>query len=332
MNKIIYRKQHAFTIVELLIVIVIIAILAAITIVAFNGVQDRARSSAAASSSTQAAKRIKLWQVDNENVTPTCSKFYELVTGTTSGAPANPTPPATGPCSFTYIDTNYQYASYTGGAYCATATVVNKSYKVTESVSPQGDTACAGHGQGGVDAITNLVNNPSFEVTSITNTNGAASISNPIVGDAVSGTRVSRITRNDTASSGGWWDVVNPATANTTYTVCLSVRGTDPTNRPVRVEWINTAGSAIISNITIVNTGTVTSTWQRVCGTATSPADTGRLRLAIYGAGGAAGSYFDLDAIMVTQGTTQYSFADGNSNNWAWNGTVNNSTSTGPPL
>ena len=41
-------KQNGFTIVELLIVIVVIAILAAIVIVAYNGVQQRARSSAAA--------------------------------------------------------------------------------------------------------------------------------------------------------------------------------------------------------------------------------------------------------------------------------------------
>lgn len=40
-----YQKQRGFTIVELLIVIVVIAILAAITIVAYNGIQTRARNS-----------------------------------------------------------------------------------------------------------------------------------------------------------------------------------------------------------------------------------------------------------------------------------------------
>lgn len=38
------KKQYGFTIVELLIVIVVIAILAAITIVAYNGMQQRARN------------------------------------------------------------------------------------------------------------------------------------------------------------------------------------------------------------------------------------------------------------------------------------------------
>ena len=41
-----HRKQYGFTIVELLIVIVVIGILAAITIVAYNGVQNKANDTA----------------------------------------------------------------------------------------------------------------------------------------------------------------------------------------------------------------------------------------------------------------------------------------------
>ncbi|VXB67549.1 prepilin-type N-terminal cleavage/methylation domain-containing protein [Frigoribacterium sp. 9N] len=49
---------RGFTIVELLIVIVVVAILAAITAVAYNGIQNRARASAAQVSLKQAATKI----------------------------------------------------------------------------------------------------------------------------------------------------------------------------------------------------------------------------------------------------------------------------------
>jgi len=58
-------RQRGFTIVELLIVIVVIAILAAITIVAFNGIQDRARSTTVVSDLTAAAKQLKIDQANN---------------------------------------------------------------------------------------------------------------------------------------------------------------------------------------------------------------------------------------------------------------------------
>jgi prepilin-type N-terminal cleavage/methylation domain-containing protein len=63
-------KQSGFTIVELLIVIVVIGILAAITIVAYNGVQNKARASAATSRLAQAAKKIAVWQADNPGIAP----------------------------------------------------------------------------------------------------------------------------------------------------------------------------------------------------------------------------------------------------------------------
>lgn len=59
------KNGQGFTIVELLIVIVIIAILAAITIVAYNGIQQRARDATRKSDIAALAKAVKLYSVDN---------------------------------------------------------------------------------------------------------------------------------------------------------------------------------------------------------------------------------------------------------------------------
>lgn len=58
------RKQTGFTIVELLIVIVVIGILAAITVVAYNGVQGRAQDTAIQSDLQQIAKKLELYKAD----------------------------------------------------------------------------------------------------------------------------------------------------------------------------------------------------------------------------------------------------------------------------
>lgn len=56
------NKQHGFTIVELLIVIVVIGILAAIVIVAYNGVTSRASDNAVKSDLVNLAKEMEVYK------------------------------------------------------------------------------------------------------------------------------------------------------------------------------------------------------------------------------------------------------------------------------
>ena len=67
MNPTIHTKQQGFTIVELLIVIVVIAILAAISVAAYNGVRERADNSAMQSELSQIYRKIQVDAVQDGN-------------------------------------------------------------------------------------------------------------------------------------------------------------------------------------------------------------------------------------------------------------------------
>ena len=75
------KNQKGFTIVELLIVIVVIGILAAITIVAFNGVQNRGKSASAQSEANAVVKKLEAWN----SVVGQYPTYCQFVTNTTNG-------------------------------------------------------------------------------------------------------------------------------------------------------------------------------------------------------------------------------------------------------
>ena len=124
MNKHARRDSHAsaFTIVELLIVIVIIAILAAITIVTYTGIQNRARSSALQSNLSQMAKGLEVSKVANSEVYPSTLTAANIKV----------------PDSGTY---NYQT---NGSSYCLSATNAGMSYKVSNTNSSPAEGTCSG--------------------------------------------------------------------------------------------------------------------------------------------------------------------------------------------
>lgn len=114
-------KQTGFTIVELLIVIVIIAILAAITIVAYNGIQQRAEESSAQSAVASAARTLAI----SKTQSPTESYPASLPEGV----------PTAG---FTY-----EYRAATND-YCLTKAVGRVTYFVTSEVQTPQKGTCVG--------------------------------------------------------------------------------------------------------------------------------------------------------------------------------------------
>ena len=73
-------KQKGFTIVELLIVIVVIGILAAIVIVAFNGIQNRANNTTVESNLNNVVKRFEMFRATNDRYPSTSADFTTLRT------------------------------------------------------------------------------------------------------------------------------------------------------------------------------------------------------------------------------------------------------------
>ena len=143
-------KSRGFTIVELLIVIVVIAILAAITIVAYNGIQNRAKQSAAQSLANTIIKKAEAYNTI-ESTYPT---YAQLTSNNGNGTAGNPAEAkldnasvvsdagATGTALTVANEKSVQYKKCTTGAIIYYYDAVNNK-KVGEGIGGQPDVATA---------------------------------------------------------------------------------------------------------------------------------------------------------------------------------------------
>ncbi len=264
-------KRRGFTVVELLIVIVVIAVLAAITIVAFNGIQSRATAAALSSDLAAAAKKLELAKIDSS------TSSY----------------PTTFPSGVTASSNVGLSLSEAGTGFCInaqslTGNTIIQSYKTSSGVIQDGTCPGAVLPRSEIGMNPNQVNDTGFSNVT-TGANGwfhsrgsggaiAGTTRDGTVGDPFPNRKVLRI--SNTASGVNSWSYVSGAvnwagvSTGNSYTTRYWVRlasgtFTGPPNH-FGVQHSSATNTSIPINS---GSGTITGTWQKVERTVTSIAN-----------------------------------------------------------
>ena len=302
------NQRYGFTIVELLIVVVVIAILAAITIVAYNGISNRAKSSALRSETSQAVKKVLSYAVTNNDQYPSTLALAGL----------------------TDTATSYQYTvDNTAKTFCVTATSQNLSAWMSNTTPSPAMGACPGHGLNGKTSVTNYIPNPQVK-TNATYWYTQTPVGNTTVRTANEGPNGEPTFNTTTASAGQlrvnfrYGAAALPVTAGEQMTV--SVYFYSP-------HAITTAGFEMQWNTgwVLYNFGNIQAGWNRYSQTVTVPTGVTALdNVQLLTTGSAnASTVFKATKAMLTRGSTLENYGDGDSPGWVWNGSGNSVTSTG---
>lgn len=188
----VYKKLKAFTIIELLVVIVVIGVLASIITVSYSGITERAKESTLQANLTNASRLMAMSVIDNEDIAPTSipSEFrpaggvglsLSTVTNAREYCINGRIPLGNDNYKFMFLDSNFgsiQNGGCSGSTIPGSETGMNKNLTIDDSftnISPSGWGLAISGGLIGVTVSMRegtstdpVANKPVFTVTNTT--------------------------------------------------------------------------------------------------------------------------------------------------------------------
>jgi len=362
-----YKKSAAFTIVELLIVIVVIAILATIGVVGYGAIVRNANDTSLKDDLAKLGDAIKLVALDNQVVPDGGATSSN--TGDSSLLPGVSFKPNISMYDLT-VSNLYYCSGSIGGTKEFTVVAKGKSGKAfsyssndglkeftgyTWTASNSGTTVCGLAGYSAPytwsygynptnqwyiwafsgEILTNLASNPSMEtdITGWANYTGFNAPTRVTTTPWTGAARLSAVGANSSLSPRVYTDFLTDT--GDVISVSFRVRsdGQAVTGGFIAPKLMN--GSSEVTTIAGVTTSWTPDSngWVPVSYTFTVPAGGTKIRLSI---GLASATNYSgtmgIDGLIVVKGSTVPIYADGNTPRWTWSGTANNSTSSGPAL
>lgn len=318
-----WAKQSGFTIVELLIVVVVIAILAAVTIIAYNGIQNRARTSAVSSAASQAGRQLLTYAPVNGDTYPTEAQFQLSSFRLGTLKLPEDTPEAT----YDYFVSDDQKS------FCLSVTNTNASPEIAYAMTQEGSEVPG-------RCVENFVANPSFEVDRsgwYYNTPGLHGMggtpSTPTTG--YTGQNALRYTFNGSGYFSGFGPYTQVANLSpgTPYSMSVWVRASMAASYGIVAERRN-ASNASIGTISSSALSVGPSGWTRIQLDIPPTTDLSKITFCIYGSASSvvSGDYVEWDGAMLTAGAEATYYPVGADSNWAWKSTANTQPVFGPAL